>query len=198
MDDYGTLLRQNHIIGSEVGVLMAVNENWVIEESIIESSNIGLDTVVSSGGYVLYSMIKNSSEFGIRLDTHSSNITILKNWLGPDNLQNAQDDGEGNNWCDTYSQEGNYWDDYSGNGTYLIPGNAGSVDLYPTSLEDAPIWEDVIPIVPIDGTFPITNNSTADDGLIDAPTLIVAAAAGLFIVLVAVAMLRSRVGSGTG
>ncbi len=199
MDDYGTLLRHNHIVGSEVGVLMAVNANWVIEGTIIESSNIGLATIASSGGYFLYSLIKNSSESGINLDTHSSNITILTNWFGPNNTQNAHDDGEGNNWCDTYSQEGNYWDDYSGNGTYLIPGNAESVDLYPTSLEDAPNWEDAITNVggPRDSDV-TTNHSGSIDEPIDGPTLVVAAASALIIVLVAVAMLRSRINSGIG
>ncbi len=195
MDDYGTLLRHNFIVGSEVGVLMAENGNWVIEESIIESSMIGLATFVSSGGYLLYSMIKNSFESGINIDTHSSNISVVRNWFGPNNTQNAHDDGEGNNWCDTYSQQGNYWDDYSGNGTYLIPGNAESVDLYPTSLEDAPNWEDVFTI---DGGSSDGNTSTDTNGSFDIPTLAVAATSAFIIVLMAVAMLRSRVGSGIG
>ncbi len=195
INDYGTVLRHNQIIGSEVGVVMAENENWAFEESIIESCNIGLKTIFSSVGNVLFSMIRNSSESGISLSTYCSNITILKNWFGPDNTQNAHDDGEGNNWSDTYSQEGNYWDDYSGNGTYLIPGNAGSVDLYPISLEDAPNWEDV---VTFDGGSSDGNTSTDANGLFDVPTLAVAAASAFIIILMAVAMLRSRVSSGVG
>jgi parallel beta-helix repeat protein len=194
LKDAGTLLRHNFIVGSSNGVVMAENGNWVIEESIIESCEIGLASFISSGGYLLHSMIKRSSEFGIEISTQCSNITIVRNWFGPENTKNAHDDGEANNWCDDYSQEGNFWEDYSGNGTYLIPGNAESVDRYPTSLEDAPNWEDVVSID--------VNNSTSDNSSIgepiDIPTLTVAVASAFIIVLIAVAMMRSRVGSRIG
>ncbi len=192
--DYGTLLRHNEIIGSEIGVQMDFNENWVIEESIIWSCETGVDTCYSTGGYVLRTMVKNCSVVGIYLGTDSTNVTVLESWLGPDNTVNAQDDGAENMWCDEPLQIGNYWSDYTGEGSYTIPGSANSIDLYPTSLEDAPDWEDVVTI-----DFGDSSDTTPnDDDLIDEQTLVFAAASVVIVVLVAFAMLKSRVSSGIG
>ncbi|MFW9926466.1 MAG: NosD domain-containing protein, partial [Candidatus Thorarchaeota archaeon] len=98
--DYGTLLRHNSIIGSETGVQMDFNENWAIEESMIWSCEVGVDTCNSTGGYVLRTMVKNCSMIGIHLEHDSTNITILECWLGPGNAMNAQDDGDENMWCE--------------------------------------------------------------------------------------------------
>ncbi|MFW9893769.1 MAG: NosD domain-containing protein [Candidatus Thorarchaeota archaeon] len=192
--DYGTLLRHNSIIGSETGVQMDFTENWVIEESWIESCEVCVDACYSTGGYVLRTMVKNCSMIGIDLKHDTTNVTILECWLGPNNALNAQDDGNGNMWCDELQQIGNYWSDYTGEGTYTIPGSAESVDLYPTSLEDAPSWEDVVII----DSGPTDNGGTTDDNPFDEPTLIVAIASVVVILLVAVAMLRSRVSPGAG
>ncbi|MHA2201319.1 MAG: NosD domain-containing protein [Candidatus Thorarchaeota archaeon] len=193
-NDYGTMLRHNHIISSQLGVQMVDNENWALEETIIQSCHTGIDTIRSTGGYVLRSMIKNCSVSGVYLGSYSSNITCLENWFGPSNLQNAQDDGEANMWYEEYSQIGNYWSDYSGEGPYLIPGDAESLDLYPTSLEDAPRWEDVISI---DGESTDDNGTTGNDtNLIDEPTLVIAITAAVIILLVVVAMVRSKVSPG--
>ncbi|MFW9925873.1 MAG: hypothetical protein ACFFDM_03785, partial [Candidatus Thorarchaeota archaeon] len=122
----------------------------------------------------------------------------LECWLGPGNAMNAQDDGDENMWCEEVLQIGNYWSDYIGEGSYTIPGSAESVDLYPTSLEDAPSWEDVVTVdgVPTDNGS--TNGSTTDGNPFGEPTLIVAMASAVVILLVAVAMLRSRVSAGVG
>ncbi|MFX1483982.1 MAG: NosD domain-containing protein [Promethearchaeota archaeon] len=189
--DYGTLLRHNTIIGSETGVEMDLNENWVIEESIIQSCKTGVDAADSTGGFVLRTMVKNCSSIGIHLGLHTSNITILECWLGADNEINAQDDGEENMWYEELSQIGNYWSDYNGEGSYTIPGSAESIDLYPTSLEDAPRWEDV---VTVDGGP--TDNSTTNDNPLGEPTFLVALASTVVIMIVVIAMLRSRVSPG--
>ncbi len=191
IEDYGTMFRHNHIIGSEVGVAMAMNENWVIEESIIETCDIGIEAFHTTGGFVLRSMIKNCSLLGAKLGMSTSNVSLVENWFGPDNTQNAQDDGIENFWCEEYSQIGNYWSDYSGEGPYLIPGDAESLDLYPMSLEDAPKWEDVVTIE--DGTTTGNDRTTEGTPPIGNTTLLVAAASVVVIVLVAVAMTRSRV-----
>ncbi|MGY5865309.1 MAG: NosD domain-containing protein [Candidatus Thorarchaeota archaeon] len=191
--DAGTMLRHNTVIGSETGLAMALNDNWVLEESRISSCDTGIEAYQTSGGYVIRSKIENCSTYGINLGLSSHNISIIENWIGYENTQNAIDDGEGNFWCEEYSQIGNYWSNYGGNGTYLIPGEAGSVDLYPTSLEDAPNWEDVITI-----DWGTTNNETTpnDSPPINEQTLILAATAAVIVLLVGIAMTRSRVSPG--
>lgn len=191
INDTGTMLRHNHIIESEIGILTVENENWVIEESIIQCCDIGIDTFHLNGGYVIRTMIKNCSILGIDLGVKSNNVSIIQCWLGPDNMQNSQDDGDINMWYDNYEHIGNYWSDYSGEEHYLIPGSAESVDAYPLSLEDAPKWEDVVSGgAPLENSTQTTNTTTTYFG--DLPSLIFTSASVVVILLIAVVMLRSR------
>ena len=41
------------------------------------------------------------------------------------------DEGSNNTWYDASTEEGNWWNDYSGSGTYAIDGPANSIDPYP-------------------------------------------------------------------
>ena len=181
--DSGTLLRHNSIIGSEVGITWAANTDWVIEESMIWSCENGLVAYHTNGGFLIESWIKDCSILGIVLGSLSYNISITGNLFGPNNTQNALDDGEANWWYDEYSQLGNYWSDYSGDGPYTIPGSAGSVDLYAASLEEAPNWEDE--------TTAETTNAT--DNPFSDQILMIAVVAAIVILLASMAMFRSRV-----
>jgi len=181
--DSGTLLRHNSIIGSEVGITWAANTDWVIEESMIWSCENGLVAYHTNGGFLIESWIKDCSILGIVLGSLSYNISITGNLFGPNNTQNALDDGEANWWYDEYSQLGNYWSDYSGDGPYTIPGSAGSVDLYAASLEEAPNRED-------ETTAETTN--TTDNPFSD-QILMIAVVAAIVILLASMAMFRSRV-----
>ncbi len=194
--DSGTLLRHNAIIGSEVGVAFALNENWVIEESSIDSCEVGFEADQTEGGFILRTLIKNCTTTGICLGTYSHNVTVIENWLGPGNSQNALDDGEANIWYEELLQIGNYWSDYSGEGPYVIPGSAESVDLYPTSLEDAPDWEFIVTIDDGQPSDDDTTTNTADDNVLNPETLMIAAASTIVILLMVAAMLKSRVSSG--
>ncbi|RDE11812.1 MAG: hypothetical protein C4K48_11005 [Candidatus Thorarchaeota archaeon] len=51
---------------------------------------------------------------------------------------NSWDGGQQSVWDDGKSQ-GNYWDDYGGAGEYYIPGDAGSIDRYPSRV--SPVGE---------------------------------------------------------
>ncbi len=194
----GTHLRHNTIIGSEIGVAFALNENWVFEESAILSCETGIQASQSSGGFVIRALIKNCSMLGIRLEASSTNISIVENWFGPNNTQNAQDDGEANTWYEDILQIGNYWSDYSGEGPYTIPGSAGSVDLYPTALEDAPDWEDIVTIDDGQPGDNGTSTDTTDDDTLNPETMLIISASVIVILLVVTAMLRSRVSGEMG
>jgi hypothetical protein len=45
-------------------------------------------------------------------------------------------DNGGNNSWDNGINSGNYWDDYSGTGHYVIPGQANSSDRFPLGIDD--------------------------------------------------------------
>ena len=196
ISDSGTLLRHNAIIGSEVGAVFAMNENWVFEESAIWSCETGLEASHTNGGFVIRAQISNCSILGIYLESQSTNVSVIENWFGPNNTQNAQDDGAANMWYDELLHIGNYWSDYEGEGPYLIPGSAESVDLYPTSLADAPDWEDIIAT---DDTSPgdyETSPTTTNGAFPNLETLLIASASTFVVLLVVIVMLRSRVSSG--
>jgi len=48
------------------------------------------------------------------------------------------DEGDNNTWYDTETEEGNWWSDYSGSGSYAIDGPSNSVDQYPNTVDDQP------------------------------------------------------------
>ncbi len=196
--DSGTLLRHNAIIGSEVGVVFTLNENWVVEETAIMYCATGLQASQTSGGFVLRNLIKNCSKLGVQLEPPSTNVSVVENWFGPDNTQNAQDDGEANVWCEETLQIGNYWSDYSGEGPYTIPGGAESFDLYPTALEDAPDWEDVITIDDGQPSDDESSSTTIGNDILTPETLLIVSASTIVVLLVVTAMLRSRVSGGMG
>jgi hypothetical protein len=189
--DNGTELRHNTVLGSEKGVQFVLSGNWVVEESYVGSCESGIEAFLTSGGYVVRSMIENCTAYGIDLGMESHNITIIENWMGPNNGQNAVDNGEENFWCDEYAQQGNYWSDYSGEGPYPIPGDAESVDLFPISLDDAPNWEDVLNVT--GGPTTSFQTTPIDSPLVDGITLLLASASVVIILLVGISMTRSRV-----
>ncbi|MHA2085859.1 MAG: hypothetical protein ACW992_11310, partial [Candidatus Thorarchaeota archaeon] len=45
------------------------------------------------------------------------------------------DEGRNNTWYDATTEEGNWWSDYSGSGTYIIDGPSNSADQYPIAGE---------------------------------------------------------------
>ncbi|MGY5872322.1 MAG: NosD domain-containing protein [Candidatus Thorarchaeota archaeon] len=98
------------------------------------NSRDGFNINSSNNCTLMHNTAFSNQRNGITLRFSSDNTTLYLNQLGNNGESNALDDGENNTWDDGVSQ-GNYWLDYSGNGTYPIPGNAGSVDHYPF------VWE---------------------------------------------------------
>jgi hypothetical protein len=72
------------------------------------------------------------------MDLYSNNNRIYLNRFGYNTEANAWDDGVSNHWDDGLFV-GNWWKDYDGVGTYLIPGDAQSVDHFPLQ------WDEDIP-----------------------------------------------------
>jgi len=73
-----------------------------------------------------------SDRYGITVDSGSSNLIFYLNDIGWNQYGNALDNGALNHWDN--GTIGNRWDDYFGVGVYNVPGTAGSIDNYPTTL----------------------------------------------------------------
>ncbi|MBD3408222.1 MAG: hypothetical protein GF411_19020 [Candidatus Lokiarchaeota archaeon] len=132
------------------GVYLAESYNCTLD-SIISSSNGNQGFYLSSStnctlthntasangeyGFLLYQSTNctltnntaSSNDYGILL-SQSSECNIYYNILF-DNTINAHDGGNTNDWDDGVL--GNYYDDFSGTGTYSINGATGSVDHHP-------------------------------------------------------------------
>ncbi len=83
---------------------------------------------------VTYNLLQENEGYGVYSSIASDNNLIHHNTFEDNNLggtSQAFDEGANNFWYDTETQEGNYWSDWSGTGSYSIAGFAGSEDLYP-------------------------------------------------------------------
>ena len=76
----------------------------------------------------------DNQNYGIYLDQYCINNEIHRNNFIDNNLGGSSqgfDDGTDNTWYDIITSKGNYWNDWSGSGSYAIDGSANCVDLYP-------------------------------------------------------------------
>lgn len=114
-----------------------VNNNISCSELVAKEYYYGIHFRNSNFSIIKYNYILNFSGNAINLDSTSTNNTIFKNLFynnrrqGSENSQ-GYDDGIGNLWYNPLLLVGNFWNDLD-DSTYLIAGDAGSVDLYPLS-----------------------------------------------------------------
>ncbi len=124
------------------GVNLVKSSNIEIMNSTFNSNHIGILIEDADRNELTYNTISNNTLWGIVLDLYSSNNTVHHNSFIDNNhfyeTSQAYDDGQKNTWSDICSNEGNYYDDYSGTGNYSIDGGAQSYDLYP--LAEPPVY----------------------------------------------------------
>jgi parallel beta-helix repeat protein len=111
-----------------------IKEN-TLDGNFIGISIIGSSTLTTSNVFIESNTITGSSFYGIELRSYTANNIIHHNYLIDNGgiTSQASDDGANNIWYDTSTNEGNYYSDWSGSGSYSIDGSAGSVDPYPLS-----------------------------------------------------------------
>jgi hypothetical protein len=93
----------------------------------------------SVGGAITDNIFAYNYATALRLGYQTSGVQVIANLIGFNALVDAIDNGQENSWDDS-SATGNYWSDFEGEGTFTVPGAAGSVDHYPQTLtqEDLP------------------------------------------------------------
>ena len=99
-------------------------------------------------GIFTYNLLQ-SCYYGIYLDIETKNVIIHHNsfvenrYPGDYEAAQGRDDGTDNIWYDELKNEGNYWSDWSGEGSYQIEGSANTEDPYPlTNPSIQPIEEE--------------------------------------------------------
>ena len=105
------------------------------------NSNQRFGTILNSSDscLIIYNNFQETGEYGIYVESSSNNIFHHNNFID-NNLggtSQAYDDGTNNVWYDTSMNEGNYWSDWSGIGSYLIDAEH-FVDPYPLDEEVKP------------------------------------------------------------
>ncbi|MGY5881514.1 MAG: right-handed parallel beta-helix repeat-containing protein [Candidatus Thorarchaeota archaeon] len=135
--DNSTIMDNIIIKGLSDGILLAKCDSCILTNNTVklnEGHGISLTPASnfwanSTNCQVSGNTIFRNGMMGIHISAGISNM-IFNNMIGWNLLGNAHDEGVNNTWDDDVSI-GNLWQDYSGTGTYSIPGSAGSVDRYP-------------------------------------------------------------------
>ncbi|MGY5876781.1 MAG: NosD domain-containing protein [Candidatus Thorarchaeota archaeon] len=145
--------------GNYHGILLGYSDFNIIDNNTCNgNSKNGIYLAFSNFDIVSNNTIRRNLEYGVRISDSSSNNTILSNSISDNidygvhcssdtdnnliylnviaynDIANALDDGTDNHWNTTGI--GNYWEDYSGTGVYLITGSAGSTDYHPFVFSD--------------------------------------------------------------
>ncbi len=129
------ILTHNTAIGNRhSGFRFSGSDSCILTHNMATENDHGF--YLSSSFCILTNNTAALNGFGICLPHPSFGNLLLFNRLFYNSQSNGHDDGGQNSWDNGI--HGNYWGDYGGEGTYLVPGFAGSVDHHPYVLEACP------------------------------------------------------------
>ncbi|MHA1623038.1 MAG: NosD domain-containing protein [Candidatus Heimdallarchaeaceae archaeon] len=110
----------------------------IIRNNLCEENLYGIYIYSTDSATISYNVLLRNSVYGIFLKDDSNWNKIHHNDFIDNNRNGTEygesqgyDDGFGNEWYDTDSDEGNHWSNHRGSDEYLIDGKAGSSDPYP-------------------------------------------------------------------
>ena len=108
----------------------------VFNNSIIENKGRGILSERTDNCVLFYNNIIKNLGYGVYLNDSRSNVVHHNNFI--DNNQNGisqaySREGINNTWYEIKTEEGNFWSNYFGTGSYLIEGAPYSYDPYPLS-----------------------------------------------------------------
>lgn len=117
------------ITACRVGIDLSKSESNTIENCTIRSCVTGILFMNNADNNdIVGNYIGHSDEYGILINPYITGNLFVNNTFVK-NDDGLIDNGFDNDWDD--GAYGNIYDDYSGYGTYTIPGTAGSVDHHP-------------------------------------------------------------------
>ena len=124
---------------------------YIAVNNISDNNYQGINIRYSHSNVITANLISNSSQHGVALVGTSRHNVIHHNQFVNNSVEETYridgefrgeltsqgfDEGSNNTWYDTETEEGNWWSDYSGYGSYEIDGTSASVDQYPNGRED--------------------------------------------------------------
>jgi len=121
--------------------IMIYSQDCLLEDNNLNHNFVGImimgsQTLEVTGISVISNTVTSSMVYGIEFYSYTTNNVIHHNVFQDNALggtSQAYDVGTNNIWYDTSTNQGNYWSDWSGSGSYSIDGSAGSEDPYPLS-----------------------------------------------------------------
>jgi parallel beta-helix repeat protein len=119
----------NRVYRNERAFAINGNVNCTLYYNDIYENGRGLYFAGAHNNSILYNKITFNTR-GIQVEGPCQNNTIYGNVLAWNTFRNAEDGSSTTRWDDGVSL-GNQWSDYSGTGTYTIPGTASNVDRFP-------------------------------------------------------------------
>jgi len=121
-------IEENEIYRNEWGIYMEHSHRNIISRNIIRDNGEGIVIQTGEENIVKLNHIAYNRKYGIHLCCKSQNNIIFENNF-IENKYNAYCYGGANSW--DFESRGNFWDDYDGNGSYVI--YEKNIDHYPAS-----------------------------------------------------------------
>ena len=148
IDHDNNIVTNNSAARNSVGFEFRFANNCSLMNNIATANNLGLSFTHSVNCSIVDNVVFDNSN-GIVLGSDTSGNVFYLNQIAYNGYSDsgARDDGIANRWDDGVDT-GNYWTSYDGNGTFSVPGSAGSIDHFPLILK----------YVRIDKVLPIINN----------------------------------------
>ena len=124
---------------------------YIANNNITENNYQGINIRYSNQNIITGNLITNSSQHGLALVGMSMHNVIHRNQFTDNGQEETYridgeqrgeltsqgfDEGYNNTWYDATAEVGNWWSDYSGDGSYNIDGPSNMVDLYPNGGEE--------------------------------------------------------------
>ncbi|TFG03815.1 hypothetical protein EU538_13025, partial [Candidatus Thorarchaeota archaeon] len=129
-----TMTMNSAINNGRTGFLLDGDECTLTSNAAISNGERGF--LLSGSDCMLSNNTAADNVCGICLSRSSQDASLSLNRLYDNDQHNAVDNGTANTWDN--GTHGNYWDDYDGEGVYLIPGSAESIDNHPYRIDNIP------------------------------------------------------------
>lgn len=112
--------------------LYGVNYCNITNNLINNTDGNGISVSIGKNISINHNTIQNSARYGVFLGQAVSNCSVHHNsFIDNSGSFQAFDDGSDNIWYYPDTEEGNYWSDWTGIGSYQIGGTAQSLDEFP-------------------------------------------------------------------
>ncbi|MHA1203290.1 MAG: NosD domain-containing protein [Candidatus Heimdallarchaeaceae archaeon] len=134
------IIRYCYVNTNYSGILIddVANGTATVLDNICVKNSVGIYIENSDFCVITYNLLEKNLFYGVFLDSDCDENIIHHNNFVANNpggifgsTSQACDHGTTNTWYDTETLEGNYWDDWSGTGSYSIAGEAEASDPFP-------------------------------------------------------------------